>query len=157
MAVIDSGDTAWIVMSSALVLLMTPGLALFYGGLVRRKNILSVFMQCLAAICIVGLQWVLFGYSLAFGPDHAGIIGGLSFAGLHGVGLDPNPDYAGTIPHLLFMVYQMMFAVITPGPDHRCLRRAHEVQRLPGLLAAVGHPGLRPAGPLGLGCRRLPA
>jgi ammonium transporter, Amt family len=114
-AVIDSGDTAWIVMSSALVLLMTPGLALFYGGLVRRKNILSVFMQCLAAICIVGLQWVLFGYSLAFGPDHAGIIGGLSFAGLHGVGLDPNPDYAGTIPHLLFMVYQMMFAVITPA------------------------------------------
>ena len=112
---IDSGDTAWIVMSSALVLLMTPGLALFYGGLVRRKNILSVFMQCLAAICVVGLQWVLFGYSLAFGPDHAGIIGGLSFAGLHGVGLDPNPDYAATIPHLLFMVYQMMFAVITPA------------------------------------------
>ncbi len=112
---IDSGDTAWIVMSSALVLLMTPGLALFYGGLVRRKNILSVFMQCLAAVCIVGLQWVLFGYSLAFGPDHGGLIGGLSFAGLSGVGLDPNPDYAATIPHLLFMIYQMMFAVITPA------------------------------------------
>ena len=112
---IDSGDTAWIVMSSALVLLMTPGLAFFYGGLVRRKNILSVFMQCLAAVCVVGLQWVLFGYSLAFGPDHGGVIGGLSFAGLHNVGLDPNPVYAATIPHLLFMVFQMMFAVITPA------------------------------------------
>jgi Amt family ammonium transporter len=112
---IDSGDTAWVVMSSALVLLMTPGLALFYGGLVRRKNILSVFMQCLTAVCVVGLQWVLFGYSLAFGPDHGGIIGGLSYAGLHGVGLAPNPAYAATIPHLLFMVYQMMFAVITPA------------------------------------------
>ena len=111
---IDSGDTAWIVMSSALVLLMTPGLALFYGGLVRRKNILSIFMQCLAAICVVGLQWVLFGYSLAFGPDHGGMIGGLSFAALHNVGLDPSV-YAPTIPHLLFMVYQMMFAVITPA------------------------------------------
>ena len=75
---IDSGDTAWIVMSSALVLLMTPGLALFYGGLVRRKNILSIFMQCLAAICVVGLQWVLFGYSLAFGPDIKHFIGDLS-------------------------------------------------------------------------------
>jgi Amt family ammonium transporter len=113
--VIDSGDTAWIVMSSALVLLMTPGLAFFYGGLVRRKNILSVFMQCLAAVCVVGLQWVLFGYSLAFGPDHGGVIGGLSYAGLHNVGLEPNPTYAATIPHLLFMIYQMMFAVITPA------------------------------------------
>jgi Amt family ammonium transporter len=112
---IDSGDTAWMVMSSALVLLMTPGLALFYGGLVRRKNILSVFMQCLMAVCVVGLQWVLFGYSLAFGPDHGGVIGGLSYAGLHNVTLTPNPVYAPTIPHLLFMVFQMMFAVITPA------------------------------------------
>ena len=112
---IDSGDTAWMVMSSALVLLMTPGLALFYGGLVRRKNILSVFMQCLMAVCVVGLQWVLFGYSLAFGPDHGGVIGGLSFAALHNVNLAPNPAYAPTIPHLLFMVFQMMFAIITPA------------------------------------------
>ncbi|MBN1628743.1 MAG: ammonium transporter [Thermoleophilia bacterium] len=111
----DSGDTAWMVMSSALVLLMTPGLAFFYGGLVRRKNILSVFMQCLTAVCVIGLQWVLFGYSLAFGPDHGGVIGGLSFAGLQGVGLEPNATYAATIPHMLFMVYQLMFAVITPA------------------------------------------
>jgi len=113
--VIDSGDTAWMVMSSALVLLMTPGLALFYGGLVRRKNILSVFMQCLMSVCVVGLQWVLFGYSLAFGPDHGGVIGGLSFAGLNNVTLMPNPEYAATVPHMLFMVFQMMFAVITPA------------------------------------------
>ena len=112
---IDSGDTAWMLMSSALVMLMTPGLALFYGGLVRRKNILSVFMQCLMAVCVVGLQWVLFGYSLAFGPDHGGLIGGLSYAALHNVDLAPNPAYAPTIPHLLFMVFQMMFAVITPA------------------------------------------
>jgi ammonium transporter, Amt family len=115
MILIDSGDTAWMLMSSALVLLMTPGLAFFYGGLVRRKNILSVFMQCLAAVCVVGLQWVLFGYSLAFGPDHAGLIGDFSFAAMHGVGLTPNAAYAATVPHLLFMIYQMMFAVITPA------------------------------------------
>ena len=102
-------------MSSALVMLMTPGLALFYGGLVRRKNILSVFMQCLMAVCIIGLQWVIFGYSLAFGPDHGGVIGGLSYVALRNVTLAPNPLYAPTIPHLLFMVFQMMFAVITPA------------------------------------------
>ena len=94
---------------------MTPGLAFFYGGLVRRKNILSVFMQCFTVVCVIGLQWVLFGYSLAFGPDHGGVIGGLSYAGLQGVGLEPNATYAATIPHMLFMVYQLMFAVITPA------------------------------------------
>jgi ammonium transporter, Amt family len=112
---VDSGDTAWMVMSSAMVLLMTPGLALFYGGLVRRRNVLSVSMQCLMAVCVIGLQWVLFGYSLAFGPDHGGVIGGFSYAALHNVGLTPDPTYASTIPALLFMVYQMMFAVITPA------------------------------------------
>jgi Amt family ammonium transporter len=102
-------------MSTALVMLMTPGLAFFYGGLVRRKNILSIMMQCLMLVAVISVQWVLFGYSLAFGPDHGGVIGGLDWAGLHGVGLEPNPDYAPTIPHQLFMVYQMMFAVITPA------------------------------------------
>jgi Amt family ammonium transporter len=101
--------------STALVMLMTPGLAFFYGGMVRRKNVLSVMMQCFMLMAVISIQWVLFGYSLAFGPDHAGLIGGLSWAGLHGVGLAPNPDYAATIPHQLFMVYQMMFAVITPA------------------------------------------
>jgi Amt family ammonium transporter len=112
---INSGDTAWMLVSTALVMLMTPGLAFFYGGLVRRKNVLSVMMQCFMLVGVISIQWVLFGYSLAFGPDHAGLIGGLSWAGLHGVGLEPNPDYAATIPHQLFMVFQMMFAVITPA------------------------------------------
>jgi ammonium transporter, Amt family len=112
---IDSGDTGWMLISTALVMLMTPGLAFFYGGMVRRKNVLSIMMQCLMLVAVISIQWVLFGYSLAFGPDHWGIIGGLSWAGLHNVGLTPNPVYAATIPHQLFMVYQMMFAVITPA------------------------------------------
>ena len=115
MAGIDTGDTAWMLVSTALVMLMTPGLAFFYGGLVRRKNVLSIMTQCLMLVGVISVQWVLFGYSLAFGPDHGGVIGGLSWAGLHGVGLEPNPDYAATIPHQLFMIFQMMFAVITPA------------------------------------------
>ncbi len=109
------GDTAWILVSAALVMLMTPGLALFYGGMVRRKNVLGTIMQSFIALGIVTIQWVLFGYSLAFGPDIGGFIGNLSWAGLNGVGLDPNPDYAASIPHQAFMVFQMMFAVITPA------------------------------------------
>lgn len=112
----NSGDTAWILMSTALVLLMTiPGLAFFYGGLVRRKNVLSILMQCLIILCVIILQWVLFGYSLAFGPDFHGIIGKLDWAGLRGVGSLPNTDYAATIPHSAFMIFQAMFAVITPA------------------------------------------
>jgi Amt family ammonium transporter len=103
-------------MSTALVLLMTlPGLAFFYGGLVRRKNVLSILMQCFIILCVISLQWVLFGYSLAFGPDFHGIIGKLDWAGLRGVGSLPNADYAATIPHSVFMIFQAMFAVITPA------------------------------------------
>jgi Amt family ammonium transporter len=103
-------------MSSALVLLMTiPGLAFFYGGLVRRKNVLSILMQCFIIVCVISLQWVLFGYSLAFGPDFHGIIGNLDWAGLSGVGATPNPDYSKTIPHSVFMIFQAMFAIITPA------------------------------------------
>jgi Amt family ammonium transporter len=112
---IDTGDTAWVLTASAMVLLMTPGLAFFYGGLVRRKNILSVLMQCFVIICIVSIQWVFFGYSLSFGPDHGGLIGDLSWFGLRGVGAEPHPAYAATIPHIVFMAFQMMFAVITPA------------------------------------------
>jgi ammonium transporter, Amt family len=112
---INSGDTAWMLVSTALVMLMTPGLAFFYGGLVRRKNVLSIMMQCFMLVGVISIQWVLFGYSLAFGPDHGGVIGDFSWAGLSGVGLEPNADYAATIPHQLFMVFQMMFAVITPA------------------------------------------
>ncbi len=115
MAEISNGDTAWMIISTALVMLMTPGLAFFYGGLVRRKNVLSIMMQCFMLLGVISIQWVLFGYSLAFGPDHGGVIGDFSWAALNGVGLAPNPDYAGTIPHSLFMLFQMMFAVITPA------------------------------------------
>jgi Amt family ammonium transporter len=112
----NSGDTAWVLTSTALVLLMTiPGLAFFYGGLVRRKNVLSILMQCFIILCVISLQWVLFGYSLAFGPDFHGIIGKLDWVGLRGVGPLPNPDYAATIPHSVFMIFQCMFAVITPA------------------------------------------
>jgi len=111
---INSGDTAWVLVSAALVMLMTPALAFFYGGLVRRKNMLSVLMQCLMILCLISLQWVVFGYSLSFGPGNS-LIGGLNWAFLKGVGMTPNADYAATIPHQAFMIFQMMFAVITPA------------------------------------------
>jgi Amt family ammonium transporter len=112
---IDSGDTAWMLTAAALVLMMTaPGLALFYGGLVRSKNVLNLLAQSFVMIALISVQWVLWGYTLAFGPDIAGVVGGLSHLGLAGVGVEPAP-LAATIPHLLFMAYQMMFAIITPA------------------------------------------
>lgn len=113
---IDTGDTAWVLMSTALVLLMTaPGLALFYGGMSRSKNALGTVMQSFIVVALISIQWLLWGYSLAFGPDIGGIIGSLEWFGLKGVGLEPNPNYAATIPHQAFMLFQMMFAVITPA------------------------------------------
>jgi len=112
---LNSGDTAWLLACCALVLMMTPGLAFFYGGMARRKNVLSTLTLSFAFMALVGVQWVLYGYSLAFGPDIGGLIGGLNFLGLNGVGPAPNPDYAKTIPHALFAAFQMMFAVITPA------------------------------------------
>ncbi|MBI1846757.1 MAG: ammonium transporter [Candidatus Rokubacteria bacterium] len=113
---IDKGDTAWMLTSSALVLLMTaPGLALFYGGMVRQKNALATLMQSFIIMALISLQWVLCGYSLAFGPDRGGIIGGLDWIGLRGVGAAPYDAYAKTIPHQVFMLFQMMFAIITPA------------------------------------------
>jgi len=113
---IDTGDTAWVLVSTALVLLMTaPGVALFYGGMVRSKNALSTVMQSFVILCLISIQWVLWGYSLAFGPDIGGIIGSTAWFGLNGVGTAPNADYAATIPHQAFMLFQMMFAVITPA------------------------------------------
>ncbi|MBF0517625.1 MAG: ammonium transporter [Nitrospirae bacterium] len=111
---VDKGDTAWMLVSAAMVMLMTPALAMFYGGMVRRKNVLSTIMQSFAALALVSLQWILLGYSLAFGPDFHGIIGGLDWAGLRGVGLEPS-TYAPTVPHMAFMIYQAMFAAITPA------------------------------------------
>ncbi len=111
---VDTGDTAWILMSSALVLcMMLPGLALFYGGLVRSKNVLGTIMHTAVILCLITLVWVICGYSLAFGPDVGGVIGSLAWMGLQGVGMEPSPDYASTIPHQVFMVFQLMFAAIT--------------------------------------------
>ncbi len=112
---VDTGDTAWLLTSSALVLLMTPGLALFYGGMVRRKNVLGTIMHSFVAMGIITIQWVLFGYSLSFGPDVGHFIGNLDWIGLKNVGLTPNADYGPTVPHQAYMIFQMMFAIITPA------------------------------------------
>ena len=112
---INTGDTAWVLASTALVMLMTPALGFFYAGLVRRKNVLATIMHSFFILCLISVQWILFGYSLAFGPSLRGIVGDLSWLGLNGVTLEPNPDYAATIPHQLYMAFQMMFAIITPA------------------------------------------
>ena len=113
---ISAGDTAWVLMSAALVMLMTPGLALFYGGLVRSKNVLSTIMHSFFILALVSVTWVLWGYTLAFGPDTGlGLIGGLDWLGLDGVTGEPSSVYATTVPHLAFMAFQMMFAIITPA------------------------------------------
>ncbi len=112
---VDTGDTTWMLVATAFVMLMTPGLALFYGGMVRKKNVLGTIMQSFISLSIITIIWVLYGYSLAFSPSHNGIIGGFDWIGLHNVGLEPNPNYAATIPHQLFMLFQMMFAIITPA------------------------------------------
>ncbi|QAA31600.1 ammonium transporter [Clostridium manihotivorum] len=112
---VNGADTTFVIFATALVMLMTPGLALFYGGMVRRKNVLSTTMHSYAAVVIVSVQWILIGYTLCFGSDFAGIIGKFNFLGLNGVTFAPNADYAGTIPHQAFMLFQLMFAIITPA------------------------------------------
>ncbi len=111
----NAADTAFVLFSAALVMLMTPGLALFYAGLVRSKNVLGTIMQNFFMLGAIGVQWALIGYSLAFGPDIGGIIGGLKYVGLAGVGPEPFDTYSKTIPHATFMIFQMMFAIITPA------------------------------------------
>jgi len=112
---IQAGDTAFVLISAALVLFMTPGLALFYAGMVRGKNVLATIMQSFFMIALISMEWVALGYSMSFGPDVGGITGNLAWAWLSGVGAAPNADYAATIPHSVFMIYQCMFAVITPA------------------------------------------
>lgn len=109
---ISAGDTTWILVSSALVMLMTPGLALFYGGMVRQKNMLSTMMMSFVLLGVIGVLWAVYGYSLAFGPDWGGVIGKLDFFGLMGVGQEASAIYASTVPHLAFMMFQGMFAII---------------------------------------------
>jgi ammonium transporter, Amt family len=112
--VLDTGDTAWVLMSTALVMLMTPALGFFYGGLVQRKNVLSTIMHSFFILALISVQWVLWGYSLAFAPGGS-LIGGIDWLALRGVGPEPNADYAATIPAISFMAFQMMFAIITPA------------------------------------------
>jgi Amt family ammonium transporter len=115
MAALNTGDTAFLLVSAALVMLMTPALGLFYGGMVRQKNVLGTIMQSFFILGLVSVIWALIGYSLAFAPGGGPFLGGIAWAGLHGVGEAPNADYAATVPHLAFMVFQLMFAVITPA------------------------------------------
>jgi Amt family ammonium transporter len=112
---INSGDTAWVIVATALVLMMTPALAFFYGGMVRKKNILSTLNLSFITIGLISIQWILIGYTLSFAPTMGGWLGNLKYIGLSGVDSLPNPTYAATIPHLSFSAYQMMFAVITPA------------------------------------------
>lgn len=114
-APIDTGDTAFVFVSAVLVFIMTPGLALFYGGMVRKKNVLNTMMNSFIVMALMSIQWVFIGYTLAFGPDKGGLFGGLDWLGLTGIGGAPNADYAGTIPQSLFVLFQMMFAIITPA------------------------------------------
>ncbi|MCL1842045.1 MAG: ammonium transporter [Propionibacteriaceae bacterium] len=112
---VDSGDTAFIIVSAALVFFMVPGLAFFYGGLVRKKNLLNIMACSFVMIGVVSLLWVICGYSLAFGSDHGHLIGGVAFFGMHNVGVAPNPNYASGVPQAVFLLFQMMFAIITPA------------------------------------------
>ncbi|MGN5647973.1 ammonium transporter [Bacillus sp. Brlt_9] len=111
----NTGDTVFMFVTTVMVMLMTPGLALFYGGMVRSKNVLSTTMHSYSAMAIVSIQWIVIGYSLSFGTDWHGLIGTLDWFGLNGVTYAPNPDYSSTIPHNLFMMFQLMFAILTPA------------------------------------------
>ena len=110
----NTGDTAWLLIASALVLLMTPGLAFFYGGLVRDTDVINTIKMSFVSLALIAIEWAIIGYSLSFSTGSS-LIGGLAWIGLSGVGPDPNPDYAAGVPHLAFMAYQMMFAIITPA------------------------------------------
>ena len=149
---INAGDTAWVLVATALVMLMTPGVGFFYGGLVRRKNIISMIALSFVAFALISIQWVLYGYSLAFGPDIGGIVGGLSFIGLNGVGLEPAGT--ATIPPLVFMMFQLVFATVTLAHPDIGIRRKGQALLVHRLRAPVEHFGVRPHCPLGLG-RRL--
>jgi hypothetical protein len=151
----SSADNAWMLTSSALVLLMTgPGLALFYGGLVRKKNVLATMMQSFAMMAIVTVTWAIFGYALAFGEGNS-IIGGLHNLFLRGVGAAPDPAYAATIPAQTFMVYQLMFAIITPALITGAFAERHEIQRHGRVHGLAVNLGLQPNGAHGVGQERI--
>ena len=138
---INSGDTAWVLVSTAMVMLMTPGVGLFYGGLVRSKTVVSMIGLSFLAFALASLQWVLFGYSLAFGSDISGVIGGLNYLALSGVGLGEAP-LASNIPHLIYVAFQLVFAAVTSGHPDLCGRGAGKAQLLHRSGPALDHPGL---------------
>ena len=111
----NTGDTGFMLICTAFVFFMTPGLAFFYGGLVRRKNVVNTMMSCTAIMGLSVVMWILFGYSLSFGGNHGGIIGDFRWIGLNGIDMNEAGPYAQTIPHLVFVAFQMMFAMITPA------------------------------------------
>ena len=154
---INSGDTAWVLASAALVMLMTPALGFFYGGLVRRKNVLATIMHSFFILALISVQWVLWGYTLAFGPDIGGIIGGLDWLGLRGVGAGAERRLRGDDPALGLHGLPDDVRRDHPGADHRRLRRAQALQGVRHLHPALGDARLRPGRALGLGRRRLAA
>ena len=153
MGTIDTGDTTWMLISSAIVMFMfVPGLALFYGGMVSSRNVLSTMMYSLSSMLVVSLVWVLWAYTLAFGTDVNGLIGGLDFFGFKGVGADPMGSM--TIPHLIFAIFQCLFAAITVALISELGNRANPVICLGALLHPLGNGCVRADGSLDLG-RRL--
>ena len=151
---ISAGDTAWMLGATALVFFMMPGLALFYGGLVGVRNVIDTMAQSFVAIGVISVLWIVIGYSLAFGPDHSGVVGGLQYFMLRGIGTQPS-SFAPTIPPLLFMAFQMKFAVITPALIAGAFVGAHALPRLPRLHRPLVAARLLPLRALGVG-RRLP-
>lgn len=156
---VDTGDTAWVLISAALVMLMTPGLAFFYGGMVRSKNVLTTIMQSFFIVAMVSVQWVLFGFSLAFGPDINGVIGSLSWAGLTDTALfaAPYEDYSATVPLFAFAAFQCMFAVITAALITGAYAERFKFWRVCAVYLFVDYVFVRPHGALGMGRWRLAA
>jgi len=146
---LSTGDTAWMLVATALVMIMTPALALFYSGMVREKNVLNTIMLCLAALCLISIQWVLWGYTLSFGPDKGGIIGGLEFLGLREVGFSPLEGHS--IPQPAFHDVSGDVCHSHPGSHHRSPHRENEVLLVSDLSLGLVNPGIRPLGPLAMG------
>ena len=151
---LDSGAIAWVLASTALVMIMTPGVGFFYGGLVRKKNFIDMITLSFVAFALVSIQWVLIGYSLAFGPDIGGFVGNLSNLGLNGVSMNAPGPYSALIPGMLYMVFQLVFATVTMAIVTSGFCRAYKVQFVPGLCPDLDNDRLRSARPLGVG-RRL--
>lgn len=152
---LSAGDISYMCVATLLVLIMTPALGFFYGGLVRRKNTINTIMMSMVCLALITVQWFLFGYSLSFGPDAGGIIGNLDWAFFNGVGLEAFKDYSPTIPHVLFAMFQLAFAILTPAIVSGRHCGTHTVPGLLSVRCFVGDSGIRSHGPYGLGAGRI--